>query len=210
MEFIKQLERIVGPYLTLIIFIGSVLVASLLGLIIFFKVLSYFQKRRDSYVLFIILGRLKRPFYFLIPALSLGIFTPLLNFVGHARIVPDLIQAWIIFTFTWLLLELIWVFEASFDRASKHKLESSRRRVLKTQIRFLSRFLVIVVLVIMAAVFVGHEPVEVAVEFGAQSFLLRGVSDPHRVSIAESRTCFNFPCSSESNGRLRSECDIGA
>lgn len=152
-DIIDTTHRMMTPYYSLLSFVCLSLVGSVLGLTLLFKLLSYLQARRGSYVLLTFLRHLKRPLYFLIPTLVITIFTPILELRGPVAIVGNLIQAALIVFFTWLVLELIWISEAVFNERCSKGVSSSRVRTLKTQTRFISRLLVMIVLVVMVAVF---------------------------------------------------------
>src|SRR3990167_2547456 len=139
-------------YLSMIIFISTSLVGSIIGVFLLFKFLGYFQQKQGSFVLLQIRERLKWPLSILIPILVIGIFIPSLKLCSSYIIIPNIIQATIIFLFTWVLLEFIWIGQAVLEHRCDSR-ESGRARTLKTQIRFIRRLLNIIVVFIMLAVF---------------------------------------------------------
>ncbi|OGT68261.1 MAG: hypothetical protein A3I12_04775 [Gammaproteobacteria bacterium RIFCSPLOWO2_02_FULL_38_11] len=140
-------------HLSLWVFVIASVLGSVLGLLCLFILLEYLQKKRDSFLLLMILKNLKRPLYFLIPTLFIEAFTPILGLEGDLVFIPNLIQAVLILLITWLLLRLVKISELLCMQHCNKTVGSGRARTLKTQIRFISRFFVFMVLVIMTAVF---------------------------------------------------------
>lgn len=153
MNFFKTMFEALSPYYSLISFAVLSLLGSVGALTLLFRALAYLQAKKGSYVLFTCLKHLKKPLYFLIPTLIITIFSPILNLTGPAAMVGNLLQAALIVFFTWLVLELIWISEALFNERCSKGVSNSRVRTLKTQTRFISRILVMIVMVVMVAVF---------------------------------------------------------
>ncbi|MBI5447597.1 MAG: mechanosensitive ion channel [Gammaproteobacteria bacterium] len=142
-----------NPHVLLWVFVAASFATSLLVLGLLFKLLAYLQKRRDSHLLLVILTGLKRPLYFFIPVLMVTLFTPILHLKGPLSLIANGTQALTILFFTWLLIKFATVFEAVFEHRCSQGVPSSRNRTMRTQIRFVGRLLIILILIIMVAVF---------------------------------------------------------
>ncbi len=153
MDVVHTFRHSVEPFLPVLGFLLACAAGSVIGVLLLFRVLAYLQQRRDSYVLFVILSRLKRPLYFLIPVLVVAILTPELKLTGPLVLLSSFVQAALIVLFAWMVLELVWVVEDILDHRCSQHMERDRAKTLKTQMKFVSRILVIIIVVVMIAAF---------------------------------------------------------
>jgi small-conductance mechanosensitive channel len=174
----KQIESFPEPAQSLIyygILAGSCLLVSIAANFIFFIFLRLYNKRRKSASIDFLIRYTQKPLHLFVPALLLLISLPAISFNLYYTIVYKSVYIFFNIAFAWLLIKLIYVFTDSV--LARHDIDIKNnlmQRKLITQLQFIRRLLiVVVVLIFVSAILLNFESVR---KFGAGILTSAGIA----------------------------------
>lgn len=174
----EQLESFSEPVQSLIhysILIAACFVIGIIANFVFFKFLSIYNKRRKSAVMRFFYHHMPKPMHLFVPLLLVLISLPMLSSEMYYSLIYRLVYILFSISFAWLLIRLIYVLTDTI--LAKHNVDvkdNLMQRKLVTQLQFIKRLLIVIVVVIsVSVILLNFESVR---KFGAGILTSAGIA----------------------------------
>jgi len=146
-EAISGLEDRFSPFVWNILVVGSSIAVGLIIKTIVHWIFSSYTKRSDYYLFKAVTKHLQAPASLLIPLLTLNAALPLIDMSNHP-VASKAIELSLIAAFAFLLVRVIVVFEdLVYHRNDITAADNLKARKIRTQIKFISRMLIVIIAV---------------------------------------------------------------
>lgn len=178
MELMDRIDTLAEPFQSFIYFgivIGLCFMIGILANFIFFKFLVAYNRRRKSPTVSFFYQYTAKPMHFFVPLLLTLIFLPVESSRQYYSLVYKIIYVCFSISFAWLLIKLIYVFADSVLARHNVNVENNlTQRKLVTQLQFIKRLLIIIVVIItISAILLNFDSVR---KFGAGILTSAGIA----------------------------------